>query len=556
MSVNPFADPPFGAVQVADTTQTLLTTGGTQAILAWNSIVFIPAQTANLVITFPTVVGSLGKTITLVAIGVDAFTRTLNAFAGETTVNFSGLGELTTLNGATTFEASDTTTSRQISNLGISGSSLTDTVVQISHGFVYGQAINLTALGWVAADITNSSRSADAIVNSVVSANSFKFTTEGTLTFTAGEVDLVTAAATDRAAAGQFKVGEYYHFNSAGKWTVTGGLIYSQVIAKALSTTTARIFLTKPEALSTAALAVRFQSQASDSATMYPTVFGGGGLASRYSFDTPIGLTSGSALSWGAVNRSLVYDGTSPGRYRLEFNPGMFSGSLDVTVYRWFDVTNGAFIGPSASAASSTAPGNRSGSGSCTLEIDLGNTVREFAITITNGNGLPVFGGQAAGHTVKAEKILGYLPSTPVVLARVTVRCTPVATLASNFDQIVTGWTTPTVDTTNSFNITTGIFTAPRTANYAMTIQGLSPVIAWTVGQVYIVRNYVGGAGSGIIIDARAVSSINGSYSLSTPTAAGNIPLIAGQQLSVGVVHNQGTTITPSTVYMSITELA
>jgi hypothetical protein len=132
------------------------------------------------------------------------------------------------------------------------GDFLTDTVTQVAHGFVFGQALNRTLLGtWIAADISDVNKTADVIVNSVIDANTFKYTTQGTLTFLAADVDAVTASASDRFAAGQFKVGEYYHFNNAGKWTVLSGTVYSQAIAKALTATTARILLTKPEALST-----------------------------------------------------------------------------------------------------------------------------------------------------------------------------------------------------------------------------------------------------------------------------------------------------------------
>jgi hypothetical protein len=417
MSLNPFADQSQStpvAASGADTIQDLLTTGGTQSVLAWNSIVTIPAQTANLSIVLPTTSGNLGKKITFICVGTDAFTRTLSAFGAETVINQSGLIELTTLNGSTTFEVTNSTTSRQISTLGASGDTLTDTVTQAAHGFFFGQAINRTLVGtWVAADITSATKTADAIVSFVVDVNTFKFTTEGTLIFNATTVDAVTASATDRQAAGQFKVGEYYHFNNLGKWTVTAGAIYSQVIAKALTATTARIFLTKPEATSTSPAAVRFQRFASVAAGNYPTVAGvSGALTTRYDTDSTVGLSSGSAFSWNSVNKSLVYDGTSSGRYRIEFDAGVFNGGTDISLYQWFDVSSATLIGVIGGSFSATSATMRNGNSIAFLEVDLTSTPKEWAACLINSATLPIPSGVNVGHRIKVEKIAAFLPFT------------------------------------------------------------------------------------------------------------------------------------------------
>jgi hypothetical protein len=303
------------------------------------------------------------------------------------------------------------------------GDALTDTVNQTAHAFVLGQAINRTTLGtWIAADVSNPLKTADAIVSAVVDVNNFKFTTEGTITFLAPDVDAVTVGSTDRFAPGQFKVGEYYHFNNAGKWTVVGGSVYSQVIAKALTTTTARIMITKPEAISPALGAVRFQREASNSAANYPTASStGGALASRYNTDTTIGIPSGSAFSWNAVNKSLVYDGTSPGRYRLEFDPGLFNGNSDVTTFQWFDAGTSALVGTVGASHSATSATARSGNSPAFLEIDLTSLTKEWYVILTATLGIPVNGSTTLGHRIKVEKIAGFLPavtstvSVPVV---------------------------------------------------------------------------------------------------------------------------------------------
>lgn len=88
----------------------------------WGSVVLIPTLSANVTITLPTVVGNTGRTITFVKVGVpNAFASVLATQSGETLSTYGGVNELTQQNGALTIEAVDTTTARQVSNIGNPG---------------------------------------------------------------------------------------------------------------------------------------------------------------------------------------------------------------------------------------------------------------------------------------------------------------------------------------------------------------------------------------------------------------------------------------------------
>jgi hypothetical protein len=105
------------AANVQDAIQSISATGN---ISAWNSIVTIgdTPLTANIILTLPTAVGNLGKTIKFIRIDSAAFTVTLAGQAGETITTFNGGIELNTQTGSLTLEAITATAILQQNNNG------------------------------------------------------------------------------------------------------------------------------------------------------------------------------------------------------------------------------------------------------------------------------------------------------------------------------------------------------------------------------------------------------------------------------------------------------
>ena len=106
-----------------DTIQNLNATGN---VTAWSSVVIIGVTplTANTVITIPTAVANIGKTIKFIRADSTAFTVTLASQVGETITTLNAGAELNQANGAVTLEAITATTIRQESNIGSSATAV------------------------------------------------------------------------------------------------------------------------------------------------------------------------------------------------------------------------------------------------------------------------------------------------------------------------------------------------------------------------------------------------------------------------------------------------
>jgi hypothetical protein len=127
------------------------------------------------------------------------------------------------------------------------GGTGTKSFTSTGHSLIKGQPFFVaTGGGAFKANIDDADKMAIGLVAAVTTANIFDYVTNDELIFTAGEVDAITASASDRAAAGQFITGHYYHYNALGLLTVTEGASFSHPVAIALSAVKLRVVVDRP----------------------------------------------------------------------------------------------------------------------------------------------------------------------------------------------------------------------------------------------------------------------------------------------------------------------
>jgi hypothetical protein len=221
---------------------------------------------------------------------------------------------------------------------------------------------------------------------------------------------------------------------------------------------------------------------------------------------------------------------------------GYVSGDLRVYVY---DVTNTTVITPSTTA------------------IDTSGKIRVTFVATTSTSYRLIFHvatTSATAYTFKFDDVsidlLDFVTADPIIVrvARTTANQTiPDATVTT------ISYDTETVDTHAAFDAgVTDLFTAPRTANYAVAAHIEWAATAFTAGTVLEMR-----------IDKNSGTEVSYSTFIGTGTAsarAGNtivdvVPLTVGQTLRIRVFQNNGAnaflfgTATPTAVWLSIHSL-
>jgi hypothetical protein len=176
------------------------------------------------------------------------------------------------------------------------------------------------------------------------------------------------------------------------------------------------------------------------------------------------------------------------------------------------------------------------------------------------GNG--AVGGTAVsdgfGRSLIQYQQIGSSAVNQTPLARVVGHTSAAVACALSPGTVITNWT-ETVDTTNSFNNTTGVFVAPRTGQYLVTGQVL--INSTTVsanGRVGVIPSINGGTfGAGSPLQSIAIMQANATnVPLSINTV---LTLTAGQTLSLNAFLDQASACNmgsnPNFTHLEITEL-
>lgn len=242
--------------------------------------------------------------------------------------------------------------------------------------------------------------------------------------------------------------------------------------------------------------------------------------------------------------------------YQLTSNASIAGGTSEVGSVAWYNVTTGAYISPTASTMASSASHSRGDTQamitftpSVTTEVELRN----------NTSGTRTFGGTVIGTQLQGASTarivqLGSTAITTNTLASVNASNSSGQSIPNAANTVITNWT-ETVDEAGNFNPTTGVFTAPRTADYIINSLITASSSAWTAGQEWTVIIRKNGS---TLIYASNDTQAAGTFIIAGVNNV-TVRLAANDTIDIAILHSRGaaTTLLPAgnRNYLSIKEL-